>query len=211
MKRLIIIGAGGFGREVLSYCLGMEARAKEWEIAGFLDDNPQALDGYNYDWPIIGNIHDYIPRDDELFVMGIALPTRQKIAVSQDFLDKGAEFLTLVYRTAGMSLNAKLGRGCILAPWSGVSCDAMVGDFVLINAYASVGHDAIIENYCTISSYASIAGNVRLGEGVSVGIHGCILPGIEVGDFAVVAAGSVVVKNVKPGTTVMGVPAKKIL
>jgi acetyltransferase-like isoleucine patch superfamily enzyme len=63
----------------------------------------------------------------------------------------------------------------------------------------------------TLSAFAHVSGAVKLGKGAYVGIHGCILPGVEVGDFAVVAAGSVVVKNVKPGTTVMGVPAKKIL
>ena len=56
-----------------------------------------------------------------------------------------------------------------------------------------------------------LAGNVRLGQGVSIGIHACVLPGVEIGDYAVVGAGSVVVKSVKPNTTVMGVPAKKIL
>jgi sugar O-acyltransferase (sialic acid O-acetyltransferase NeuD family) len=211
MKKLIIIGAGGFGREVLSYCLGIQARSKDWEIAGFLDDNPRALEGFRYDWPILGTIQDYKPKDDEIFVMGIGFPTRQKMAIAKDLISKKAEFLTLIHYDAGMSLNVRLGKGCVMGPWSGVSCDAVVGDFVTINAYASVGHDSIIHDGCTISSYASIAGNVILGEGVFVGVHGCILPGVKVGEQSTIGAGSVVIKDVKPGTTVMGVPAKKIL
>lgn len=210
MKKLIIVGAGGFGREVLSYCFGMEARSKEWEIAGFLDDNPKALEGYPYDWPIFGTIQDYMPKDDEIFVMGIGFPTPTKMAIAQNLINKGAEFLTLIHRTTVLGLNTVVGKGSIMAPFSLLSSDVVVGDFVTFNAYASAGHDAMIQDGCTISSYGSIAGNVRLGKGVFVGLHGCILPGVNVGDYATIAAGSVVVKNVKSGTTAIGVPAKRL-
>ena len=210
MKKLIIVGAGGFGREVLSYCFGMEARSKEWEIAGFLDDNPQALEGYPYDWPILGTIKDYLPKDDEIFVMGIGFPIQQKMAIAKTLVNKGADFLTLIHRTAEVGLNTVIGQGCVMAPFSLLSSDVVLGDFVTFNAYASAGHDSIIQDGCTISSYGSIAGNVRLGKGVLVGLHGCILPGVSVGEHATVAAGSTVVKNVKSGTTAMGVPARKL-
>jgi sugar O-acyltransferase (sialic acid O-acetyltransferase NeuD family) len=210
MKKLIIVGAGGFGREVLGYCFGMQARSKEWEITGFLDDNPRAFEGYRYEWPILGTIQDYMPKDDEIFVMGIGFPTHHKMAVAQNLINKGAEFLTLIHQTAVVGLNNMIGKGCVMAPFSLVTSDVMVGDFVIINAYASVGHNSKIHDGCTISSYASITGNVTLGKGVSVGVHGCILPGVEVGAYATVAAGSVVVKNVKPGTTAIGVPARKL-
>lgn len=211
MKKLIIVGAGGFGREVLAYCRDYQLHQKEWEIIGFIDDNRDALDNYNYDLSIIDTIKDYMPKPDDIFVMGIGLPTAHKLMIGEILLTKGAHFITLIHPAAKVDERASIGIGCVIAPWAGISCETKLGNFVTMNAYASVGHDSTLEDGCTVSSYGSIAGKVKLGRGVAVGLHGCVLPGCEIGDFATVGSGSVVVKNVKPQKTVMGVPAKIIL
>ena len=211
MKELIIVGAGGFGREVLSYCLDCLSINNEWIIKGFIDDNVKALDNYNYKINIIDTIVNYRPTDNDIFVMAIGLPTEQKLYVANLLLDKGAKFLSMIHPLARIDKNANIGYGCIIAPWAGISCDTMLGNFVTVNAYASIGHDSIIGDGCTISSYASIAGKVVLGKGVTVGLHGCVLPGVKLGDYAVVGSGSVVVKNVKSRKTVIGVPAKELI
>jgi len=211
MKQLIIVGAGGFGREVYSYALYVQAVRKDWEILGFIDDNLEALSGYTRRPPIIGKICDYQPKDEEIFTLGLGLPTSQKLALVKNLQEKGAQFISLIHPYAGINVFATVGRGCVIAPWASLSSDVNIEDFVVINAYASVGHDSVIEEGCTIGPYASIAGNVRIERGVSIGIHACVLPGVEIKEFATVGAGSVVVKSVKPHTTVMGVPAKKIL
>jgi sugar O-acyltransferase (sialic acid O-acetyltransferase NeuD family) len=210
MKRLIIIGAGGFGREVLMTAKTVQAQRGEWEIGGFLDDNPAALAGYHYNLPIFASINDYLPQNNDCFIIAMESP-QNKLTISQQFQEKGAEFITLIHPSAEIGDNVKIGIGCVLLPHIGISCDVTLGNFVTMNAHAAVGHDAMLGDGSTLSAFAHVSGAVKLGKGAYVGIHGCILPGVEVGDFAVVAAGSVVVKNVKPGTTVMGVPAKKIL
>ena len=93
MKKLIIVGAGGFGREVFSYAQHIQAIRKEWEIAGFIDDNLEALAGYNYRPPIIGMIQDHNPKDDEIFAMGVGLPTSQKLTLANNLSEKGAKFI----------------------------------------------------------------------------------------------------------------------
>jgi len=211
MKRLIIVGAGGFGREVLSYCQDCQHQKKEWEIKGFIDDNKVALESYNYNLLIIDTIKDYSPQPDDVFVMAIGFPTINKLIVGEMLINKGAHFISIIHPLARVDKRASIGAGCVIAPWACISCEVNLGDFITINAYASVGHDSILHNGCTISSYGSIAGKAKLGKGVSVGIHGVILPGVEIGDFATVGSGSVAVKLVKPNTMVMGVPAKKIL
>jgi acetyltransferase-like isoleucine patch superfamily enzyme len=76
--------------------------------------------------------------------------------------------------------------------------------------HCSVGHDARIGSYCQLSSYSDVTGHVQLADEVFMGSHASILPSVSVGDRAVVGAGSVVISKVKPGTTVMGVPAKPL-
>lgn len=51
--------------------------------------------------------------------------------------------------------------------------------------------------------------SVRIGNNVWIGGGAIILPGITVGDDAVIAAGSVVTRDVAPGTTVRGNPARQ--
>ena len=77
LKRLVIVGAGGFGREILSWVEDVPVSEK-FQVMGFLDDNPRALDGYNY--PVCyRNYHDYQPREDEFLVMGIRVPSIGKV------------------------------------------------------------------------------------------------------------------------------------
>lgn len=211
-KRLIIVGAGGFARELfswVSWVLSVNESQYEWFLFGFLSDYPDDLDGYDYPISIIGSIRDYIPTEEDLFLMGIAAPSA-KLRIAAELEQRGATFITLIHPTAFISPRAKIGRGCILHLHVGVSCDVNLGNFVTFNGYASVGHDAHIGDGCTISSYANVMGRAHLGEGVFVGSHASILPKSKVGEFATVGAGTVVVKSVKPKTTVFGVPAKVI-
>jgi sugar O-acyltransferase (sialic acid O-acetyltransferase NeuD family) len=210
MEKLIIVGAGGFGREVLGYARDVQKIEPRWEIGGFLDDNNRALDNFNYNFPIIRSIQDYQPTENDVFVMALGTPA-EKLAVADILIKRGARFISLIHPKAWIGSNVTLGIGCVVCPYTVITCDIRIGDFVTINVYASIGHDSLIGDGCTLSSYASIAGAVKLGNGVYVGIHGCILNGTEIGDFAMIGAGSMVLKHVKPGATVIGVPAKRVL
>lgn len=209
MKRLIVIGAGGFGREVLGWAQDVQALSKEWEIGGFLDDNPKALDGLKYDVPIIGGIKDYMPQNDDYFVLGIGSP-RGKLAIAERLMQRGAQFISLIHPTAVIGNNIIIGRGCVICPFVTITCDVKLGDFVSLNIHSVIGHDAVLGDGCTLSVHAVVTGHAYLGKGVYVANHGSILPQAKIGDFARVGAGSVVLKSVKPETTVMGVPAKRI-
>lgn len=210
VRNLIIIGAGGFGREVFSCAVDVQSHRRDWEIRGFLDDNPHALDGYHYEAPIIDSIENYLPQDGDCFIIGLQSP-QEKLSIGERLLQRGAKFINLIHPTAVVGKNSTLGYGCVICIHSGISCDVQGGNFVTLNAHGAVGHDAILGDGCTISAFAHVSGLVTLGKGAYVGIHGCILPKVKVGDFATIGAGSVVLKHVKPGSTVLGVPAKLIL
>jgi sugar O-acyltransferase (sialic acid O-acetyltransferase NeuD family) len=209
MKKLVIVGAGGFGREVSGWALQTQAGQQEWVLGGFLDGNPHALDSYNYEWPILGDPMNYRPSTDEVLLCAIGDP-RTKLAVCRRLEEAGGRFATLVHPSAVIGRNTIVGRGCIICPGAVLTADVRIGNHVIVNACASVGHDAVIGDGCTLSGHADVTGFVKLGRGVFLGTHAAVLPKTGVGDFAVVGAGSVVLRNVKPGATVMGVPAIQV-
>ncbi|HEX4326337.1 MAG TPA: NeuD/PglB/VioB family sugar acetyltransferase [Burkholderiales bacterium] len=210
MHELIIVGAGGFGREVLSWANAMPEAGKQWTFGGFIEEVPDALKSYpRLATAIIGDDRDYQPKPGQIFAMAIGDPKR-KLKVAADLLARGAVFINVIHPHSAVGEGVKLGIGCVLCPGALVSADAVVGNFVSINHNAGVGHDVIVGEGCTISSHADLTGFVKLGRGVMVGSHAVVLPKVEVGDFAVVGAGAVVVRNVAAQTTVYAQPARKL-
>lgn len=210
MKKILIVGAGGFGREILSWVKDTFEGKDGFEIVGFLDADSHVLDNYECPFPILGDPSTYQPRPDDQFVCALGQP-KIKLKVCKDLKDKGGSFLTLIHPTAVVGDRCTFGEGCVLCPGAVITTDVTLGDFVIINAQATVGHDASIGDGSTLSGHADVTGFAQLGEGVFMGSHACVLPNAKIGDYATVGAGSVVLRKVKPHTTVMGVPAKKLV
>ena len=200
MKDLIIVCAGGFGREV--YYLAKQIG--KWNIKGFIDDNLHALDGINIALPIIGSIDGWQSGENEVFALGVSNP-QTKEAIVKKMKAKGARFESLIAPYARVNETAVLGEGCIVTGTVG-DCVA-IGNFVNIMG-SMIGQDSIIEDYSTTTGYTNIA-SAHLGKRVFVGSHAVVLNGRKVGDDAFICAGSIVFNNVKPGVKVMGNPAKK--
>ncbi len=206
MKDLIIAGAGGFGREALSLAKTLNNIEPRWNIKGFINDIPDALDGVKCSHGIIGTIKDWQPSDNEVFVMGVSSPAgKEKIA--SILKSKGAQFITLIHPYAIVNEYVTMGEGCIINGRSSIGDGAILGDFVNL-AGSMVGQDAEIGDFSTTTGYANIT-NAKLGKRVFVGSHAVILNKRKVGDDAYICAGSIVFSNVKPGIKVFGNPAKK--
>jgi sugar O-acyltransferase (sialic acid O-acetyltransferase NeuD family) len=207
--RLLIVGAGGFGREVLAWALAIPPAARDWDVAGFLDANPAALDGFPCDCPILGDPSTYAPGPEDRLLPAVADPST-KLRICRGLKARGGRFATLVHPAAIVGPACRIGEGCVLCPRVTLTTNVTLGNFVTVNAYSGFGHDAVVGDGCTISSHVDVTGAVRLGEGVLLGSHATVLPRVEVGAYAVIGAGSAVVRNVPPGATVMGVPAKQV-
>ena len=206
MKKLIIVGAGGFGRELLWWIKDINKIESKWEIVGFIDDNPNALDGYDCDYPIVGSIKDWQPKENEEFALAFGSPALKRKIV-EILKGKGAHFATIVHPTAMLSEFANVGEGLIMFPYSKISCNTTVGDFVTLLA-TPIGHDTLIGDYTVISGGCNIVRNVKIGKDVFIAAGVCIAQDINIGDNAYLGLGSVVLKDVPAGATVFGNPAR---
>lgn len=206
---LYILGAGGFGRELFHWLRQHPDCGKAWEIAGFLDDNAEALKGFDYAPGVVGSVMAYKPKSGDLLVCSISMP-KVKRPVVEGLLARGAEFLTFVHPRATVGGNVRLGRGTILCPGVIVTCDVSLGEFVMLNVNATVGHDAKVGAFTTASGHADITGFCTVGEGVFLGSHAHLIPHSRVGDNAVIGAGACVISPVSADVTVVGNPAVRL-
>lgn len=207
MKNLIIIGAGGFGREVLSWARQCLEYGKLWHCKGFLDDNPAALNRFETGLPILGSPGSYVPQPNDVFICAIGKPAPRRTCVTA-ISRAGGVFINVIHPTVAIAERVQLGTGLILFPYTVISCDTVIGDHSALYYHCSVGHDARIGAFCQLSSYCDVTGNVHLEDGVFMGSHASILPSIHVEAGATIGAGSVVIRRVKAHQTVFGVPAK---
>lgn len=201
MNDLIIVCAGGFGREVYY----MAKSIGKWNIKGFIDDNLHALDGVNIALPIIGTIKDWQPSKNEVFALGVSNPKTKETIVGL-MKAKGAKFETLIAPHSRIIETTTIGEGCII---SGSIGDCVkIGNFVNVMG-SMIGQDSTIDDFSTTTGFTNIA-SAYIGKRVFLGSHSVILNGKKVGDDAFVCAGSIVFSNVKAGTKVFGNPAKKM-
>lgn len=209
MKKLIIVGAGGLGREVLQLAKDINGQEETFEIMGFIDDNSMALQGKDCSHRIIGSVESWLPAKDELFVLAIANP-QLKQNLAEKLKAKDAQFASLIHPTAIISSHTKLGMGLIVYPYARINVNCRVGDFVTLLS-SPIGHDSIIGDYCTITTNCTITGDVSLGKRVFVGSGSTIIPHINIGDDVYIGAGSVVINHLKSGMKVLGNPARSFL
>lgn len=208
MNNLIIIGAGGCGREVLQIVKEINKRKNTYNVKGFLDDNINSLNGLAGEYDVIGTIKEYIPEQNDVFSCAILNPETRKCVVEK-MKKKGAVFVSLIEPRAGVSDFTTLGEGCILYAWAGISCNVRIGNFCIIEQ-AGIGHDVVIGDYSAVCQNTSIGGCTEIGERVMIGSNVCIIPGRKIGSRVEVGAGSVVIRNVGEDKKVFGNPAKVI-
>lgn len=209
MKKLIIVGAGGFGREVYAWAKVHPDCGIVWQLAGFLDDDAAVLDGYDYPVGVMGSVAEHQPAADELFVCAIGAPMIKK-KVCQALLARSAVFISLVHPSVILGENIQLGEGVVLCPRVTLTADITIGDFVAINCHSSAGHDVVIGDWATISGHCDLTGNTRYGAGAFLGTGVRIVPSKSVGGLAYVGAGAVVIRSVKDGQKVFGNPARAL-
>ncbi|CDE82933.1 sugar O-acyltransferase sialic acid O-acetyltransferase NeuD family [Coraliomargarita sp. CAG:312] len=206
MVNIIIVGAGGLGREIFGYVQDCISSGKPWKIKGFIDDNPNALQGYKYETKIISSMENYLPSPDDTLVCAIGTPKIKKEKVEK-LLERGAKFTTLVHPTAYVGPNVVLGEGAVICPRVSLTCDISIGKFALLNIATGCGHDSQIGDFATISGFCDITGFCKVGEGAFLASHVSMIPNSEIGKWSKVGIGSTVILKIKDNESAFGNPA----
>lgn len=212
---LVIVGAGGFGREVYGIA-AVIAQIPEAYVAikGFLDDRTVtgSIDPTTLPAPALGSPAHYVPQANDAFVVALGDPAqRQQYAAA--LAEKGVRFLSLLppqAMVADYERHRQQQAGVCVGFFCTVSSGVRFGQHVTLASHSSIGHDCVIGDYTHIGSFVFVGGGVTIGRKVTIHPKATILPGLSIGDGATVGAGSVVIAPVKPGVTVFGNPAMPV-
>lgn len=199
----VIAGAGGYGCELAEVCrvLGRPALC-------FLDDGqPDPGRAAETGLDLRGAITD-APRWAPAFLVGIGYP-RPRQAVASRLIELGLAPAAAVVHPSAVLLGARtVPDGTVVFPNVTLSRGAMLDGHVLVNYNASVGHDTTIGSHTTVGPGAQVGGECTIGRSVLIGSGAVILQGLRIGDGATVGSGAVVTRDVPPGVTVVGSPAR---
>jgi sugar O-acyltransferase (sialic acid O-acetyltransferase NeuD family) len=208
---IVIIGAGGHGREVadiLRHQIPKLARA----LLGFVDDNPSLRGSIMDGLPVLGDwswFRDNQKVNDVSVICAIGEPRVSRRIVARA-LELGLEFANAVSMTCQVSEFSKVGRGVMMFSGVAVNTGAVIEDHCTLNLGATVSHDTKVGRHTNLNPGAHLAGNVTVGEGCYIGMGANILQGVSIGEWSIVGAGAVVTTDLPANVTAVGVPARII-
>jgi len=208
MKDIVIIGAGGFGREVAWLIEDINKVQPEWNIIGFVDDNKELLGTDHNGYKVVGNL-EWLSKQKYFVVNAIGDPKIKKNCMA--LLDSSDNvYPTLIHPNVIISDTSNVSEGAIICAGNIITVNVTIGKHVIINLDCTIGHDAIIQDYTTVLPSVNVSGFVDLAPCVSVGTGSALIQGVKVGENTIIGAGSVVVKNLPANCTAVGSPAKPI-
>lgn len=210
VRRVVVVGASGFGRESLDVLDAMISGGQPLEIVGVVDDSPSEENllrllqrGVQY----LGTIDDGLDNigSNCAYVLGIGNPLIKQVLIDR-IEAHGILPFTAVHPTANIGVNTSLSAGVVICAGAVISTNVHLGEHAHVNPNATIGHDAVLGRCVSVNPGAVISGAVRIGKEVLVGASATILQNLSVGDRTIVGAAALVTKDAPSDVVVKGMP-----
>lgn len=203
MNTFVLIGAGGFGREVLWVC-----RRAGLEAAGFCDDAAGLQAGLCDGLPLLGAIEQAAARLGPGTGFHCAAgDNRARERLAARALACGWAPVSIIDPSAAVAPDARLGAGTYVGIGSVVSCGSEIGRFVIVNHHVTVGHDARLGDFAQLCPGVRVSGGCAVGAGALLGSNAVVIPRCRVGAWATLGAGATAMRDVPDGEARVRLPA----
>lgn len=209
MKNIVIIGAGGVGRETSLIIQQINELEPTWNLIGFIDDNEdnwgKVINGYS----VIGGIDslEFLTPDTYVLIAIANYEVKKKIV---NKINNKLKFATIIHPKVWVHDYMTIGEGTIIYEGAILTANIEIGNHVIISPKCGVGHDSIIKDYVSLLWNVNVSGNDIIEEGVMMGSGSTVIQGKKIGKGSNIGAGAVVIEDVDSFSTAIGVPAKVI-
>jgi sugar O-acyltransferase (sialic acid O-acetyltransferase NeuD family) len=200
--RIALIGAGGHAKVVCSI-----ARRLGYEVLGYYDDG-RAPGTMMLGAPVLGTVEQARQAPDDCWLHVSLGQNQRRAEVFLRLLSWGRAVATLIDPSAVLDETVVVGEGTVIMPGVVVNVDSRIGRNCILNTCCSLDHDGVLGDHVHLCPGTHLAGSVTVGEGAMLGTGVSVIPGCSIGARTTVGAGSVVLRNLPPDQTVMGVPAR---
>ena len=211
MKKIVIVGAGGFGREVEWLIKRINQVNPTYEMIGFVDDGKELGEKIGHS-KVIYTTDELSKIDEELCVtIAIGNAKVRKMIANKLSANPNLKFPNLIDPSVIFDEEeVTLGEGNIICGGTIMTVNINIGNYNIINLDCTIGHDDTMKDYITIYPSVNVSGNVVLNNCVEVGTGTQIIQGLSVAENTIIGASAAVVKNIEESGTYVGVPVKKI-
>jgi len=209
--KIVIIGGRGNGTVIASTIEDCKKIGQDIEVAGFLNDNEEEINGY----PVLGGIMngDWKKLPDEfrfIFAMSNVKQAPERFQMLKNIGIPDERYANVIHPTAVVSDKAELGFGIVLMPYTLVSPNVKIGNHSQMYAQSFIGHDSEMKEMVFVANNASIGGRIIIENGAHIGSNSSILERLVIGEFSVIGIGTVVLKSIAPKQKVVGNPGRVI-
>lgn len=211
-RSLVVVGAGGFGREVLDVVSAInEATAEsQWDVLGVYDDSPSSINVErleNRGIESLGPVPKVWSGPNPHFVVGVGNPLVRK-QITEQLEIFGWTAATLIHPSAVIGSRTVIEPGTIVCGGVQVSTNVRCGKHVHLNPNVTIGHDTVLSDFVSVNPAATVSGEVHVSDCVLIGAASVVLQGLNIREHSTVGAGACVVRDVASTVTVKGIPAK---
>jgi sugar O-acyltransferase (sialic acid O-acetyltransferase NeuD family) len=207
---LLIVGAGGFGRETAEAIRAVNRAEPRWDLLGFLDDSLQQQGATIEGVKVVGPVDAVENYPEARVVVTIGNPdnftVRRRIVGRLRLLPE--RYATIIHPGAIIPPSAHVGPGTVVLATTVATTAVTIGSHVAVMPGVVFTHDDVVEDYATFGTGARLAGVVHIGEGAYIGAGALIREKRTVGDWALVGMGAGVTRDVPPGEVWAGIPAR---
>ncbi len=206
MSGLLLVAAGGLAREVLN----VERASGRRRPVRLLDDDPSLWGHTVSEAPVVGGIEEVKRHEDHEVLVCAGRGTARRALVTR-LVELGVghdRFATMVHPAVDLPADCVVGAGSILLAGVAVTAAVRVGRHVVVMPNATLTHDDVVDDYATLCAGVSLGGGVHVGEAAYVGMNASVRERLTVGAGGTLGMGAALVRDLPPGETWAGVPAR---
>ena len=211
MKKVYIIGAGGFASELTEYIFqNNKINNEKIEILGYFDKDEELYNSYSYEKPYLGNEKEYSFNEGDSVLIAIGnIEIRKNLIVYFDEIKVNP--INFIHYTSIVANNSIIGKGNIICPYVVIGPNTNIGNFNLINYYCGIPHDNSIGDNNIFSPNCQLTGFTKIGNDNLFGVSTGTKPNVIMGDNNKIQPGIIVDKNINNNMLVFNLNKIKVM